>query len=240
MRTLFLAAAILFVGGCHVGHGEGKGEGEAHARRDFQVGAFDRIELAGSPDVIVTVGGRPSVRAEGDAETIERLEIVAENGELRIGMRPGGGSGWFRHHRGVTVHVTMPSVQAASIAGSGDIRIDRVEGPRFAAQIGGSGDIEIAHLRVAEANFAVRGSGGIRAAGGAERASATVAGNGDLDLEGFEAADATVALVGSGDISLRATRSAAIDLTGSGDVTITGPARCTIRKSGSGDVRCNA
>lgn len=238
MRILFLAGAILLAGGCHAGHGEG--QGEAHARRDFQVGAFDRINLAGSPDVVVTVGGRPSVRAEGDAEAIERLEIAAENGELRIGMRPGGGSGWFGHRRGVTIHVTVPSLQAASIAGSGDIHVDRVEGPRFAAQVDGSGDLDVATLRVAEANFAVRGSGGIRAAGAAERVNATVAANGDLDLEGFEAGDATVALVGSGDISLRATRSAAVDLTGSGDVTITGPARCTIRKSGSGDVRCNA
>src|SRR6185503_2280004 len=160
MRTMILAAAILLVGGC--GAGARSGEGEAHARRDFQVGAFDRINLAGSPDVIVAVGGRPSVRAEGDAETIERLEIAAENGELRIGMRPGGGSGWFGHHRGVTVHVTVPSLQAASIGGSGDIHIDRVEGPRFAAQIGGSGGLDVANLRVAEASFAVRGSGGIR------------------------------------------------------------------------------
>lgn len=230
MRSAILAGAALLAGACSDG-------ARGTARRDFQVGAFDRIELAGSPDVVVTVGGRPSVRAEGDADTLDRLEIVAENGALRIGMRSGAGS-WFGHHGGVTVHVTVPSLQGASIAGSGGINIDRVEGPRFAADVTGSGDLDVASLRVAEASFSVHGSGGVRAAGAAQRATGTLVGSGDLHLGGFEAGDATIALTGSGDIDLRATRTAAIELSGSGDVTIAGPAHCTIAKSGSGGVRC--
>jgi hypothetical protein len=229
MRAALLAGALALLAGC------GGSQAEP-ARRDFQVGGFDRITLAGSPDVVVAVGGRPSVRAEGDADAIERLEIAVVDGALRIGMRPGSGS--WGGHRGVTVHVTVPALQAASIEGSGDMRIDRVEGPRFVGQIGGSGDLDVAALRVGEASFAVRGSGAIRAAGAAARATLSVAGNGDLSLGGFEAGDAVISLAGSGDIVLRATRTAAIQLNGSGDVTIAGPARCTITKTGSGDVRC--
>lgn len=232
MRAALTAGFLFLAAGCG-----GGGAAEAQGQRNFQVGAFDRIALAGSPDVVVAVGGPVSVRAEGDAAAIERLEINVVDGALRIGMRRGSG-GWFGSHRGVTVHVTVPALQAASIEGSGDIDIDRVQGARFAGQVGGSGDIEIANLRVGEASFAVRGSGGIRAAGAAQRAIASVAGSGDLHLGGFETGDATIALAGSGDIALRATRSAAIELNGSGNVTVTGPARCTISKSGSGDVRC--
>lgn len=229
MRAALLAGALFFLAGC--------GGGQAQqARRDFQVGGFDRINLAGSPDVVVAVGGQPSVRAEGDADAVERLEIAVVDGQLRIGMRPGGGS-WGGHRR-VTVHVTVPALQAASIQGSGDIAIDRVDGARFAGEIGGSGDLAVASLRVGEARFAVRGSGGISAAGAAPRATLSVAGSGGLALERFEAGDATISLAGSGDIVLRATRTAAIELNGSGDVAINGPARCTITKSGSGDVRC--
>jgi hypothetical protein len=228
MRAAILAGLILLSAGC--------GGAQAQGQRSFEVGAFDRIDLAGSPDVVVAVGGRLSVRAEGDAEAVERLEIAVVDGELRIGMRPGGG--WFGGHRGVIVHVTMPALRGASIQGSGDIAVDRVEGARFAGQIGGSGDLRIASLRVGEASFSVRGSGGINAAGVARRATLSVAGSGGLALGGFEAGDATVALAGSGDIALRATRTAAIRLNGSGDVDIAGPARCTIAKSGSGEVRC--
>jgi hypothetical protein len=227
MRAAMFAGALALLAGC--------AGASAQSQRSFQVGAFDRISLAGSPDVVVAVGGQPSVRAEGDAEGVERLEVAVVDGELRIGMRPGGSWG---HHRGVTVHVTVPALQAASIQGSGDMRVDRVEGARFAGQIAGSGDLAVTALRVGEASFSVRGSGGISAAGAAPRATLSVAGSGGLSLAGFEAGDVAISLAGSGDIALRATRTAAIQLNGSGDVDIAGPARCTIAKTGSGDVRC--
>lgn len=236
MRAAAILSFTLLLGACHVGNAEG---GRPTARRDFPVGGFDRIALAGSSDVIVMVGGAPSVRAEGDAEAIERLEIGVEGGQLRVGTRSGSGH-WFSfgRHRGVTVHVTVPALAAAEIGGSGDMRIDRVQAARFAASIGGSGDMEVANLRAGEASFAVTGSGGIRAAGSAQRASLSLTGSGDLDLARLEAADATIALVGSGDISVRATGTAQVELSGSGDVTVAGPAHCTISKAGSGDVRC--
>ena len=170
MRAAMIAGALALLAGC--------AGASAQSQRSFQVGAFDRISLAGSPDVVVAVGGQPSVRAEGDADTIERLEIAVVDGELRIGMRPGSGS--WGGHRGVTVHVTVPALQAASIQGSGDMRVDRVEGARFAGRIAGSGDLDVTALRVGEASFSVRGSGGIRAAGAAPRATLNVAGSGGL------------------------------------------------------------
>lgn len=236
MRKLLTIVPVLaLAAACSAGarHGDG-----ARAQRAFEVGAFERINLAGSHDVIVTVGGTPSVRAEGDSEALERLEIGVENGELRIANRSGSWSWFGGRHRGATVHVTVPALIGASVSGSGDMRVDRVEGQRFSASVTGSGELDLPNVRVAEASFALTGSGGIRAAGAARRSNASLTGSGDVDLSGLETADASIALVGSGDIGVRATGTASVDLRGSGDVTVTGPARCTISKSGSGDVRC--
>jgi hypothetical protein len=248
MRVPFLLGAFILAGACNAGTpatGAGGGGGArdqanaaasgAQASRDFQVGAFDRINLTGASDVVVTVGGQPSVRAEGDAASIERLEIAVVGGELRIGMREGN---WSGTHRGVTVRVTVPSLQAAALAGAGDMRIDRVEGQRFAASIGGAGDLDVARLRVGNASFTLTGAGNIRAVGGAQQASATLRGTGNLDLDGFEATDATVALSGTGSVELRATGTAQVQLSGVGNVEIEGSARCTVAKSGLGHVRC--
>jgi hypothetical protein len=222
MRTIALLAAASLVAACHAaGNAEETGP---VAQRDFPVaGAFDKIALSGSPDVVVTVGAAASVRAEGDADMLDRLEIVNDNGQLRIGLRNASGS-WFSwgHHRGVTVHVTLPALAGASITGSGDMRIDHVQGPSFAGSITGSGDMNIANLTADQASFTVTGSGDITAAGRARQATASVVGSGDLHLAQLETANATVAVAGSG------------------DVTIAGPAHCTISKSGSGDVRCGA
>ena len=241
MRNIALLAAVASLAtACHAaGSAEDTGP---RVQRDFPVaGAFDKILLAGSPDVVVTVGGAPSVRAEGEADQLDRLEVVNQNGQLRIGLRNGGG-GFFSWgtHRGIVVHVTLPALAAASINGSGDMRIDRVQGPAFAGSINGSGDMNIATLTSDQASFSTSGSGDITAAGHARQANVSVDGSGDMRLAQLETATATVAVTGSGDVGIRATQSAAIELHGSGDVTVTGPAHCTISKTGSGDVHCGA
>ena len=237
MRSLLLASLFAMTAACNAGAQGGSADAGPRTSRTYQVGAFDKINLTGSPDVRVAVGGQPSVRAEGDAAELERLEIQVVGGELRIGMRPGT---WVGSHRGIIIHVTVPSLQAASIAGSGDINIDRVQGQAFAATVGGSGDLDVGQLRVGNASFNLTGSGGIRASGGASRIDAAVNGSGDLSLAGFETGDATISVVGSGDVALRATGTASVQLTGSGDVNIAGGARCTIARTGSGDVSCGA
>jgi len=236
MRAAILVTALA-LGACGSADGqEGEASGE-RGQRGFEVGAFDRISLAGSHDVVVAVGGAPSIRAEGDARALERLDIRVEDGQLRIGSRRS--DSWLgRGHRGVTVHVTVPALAAAGVAGSGAMRIDRVEGQRFEASLAGSGDLDVGALRVEQARFAIAGSGNIRAAGTAANAALSIAGSGDADLSGLESRAAEVSVMGSGDARLRATETASVSVMGSGDVTVEGGARCTVDKRGSGDVHC--
>jgi hypothetical protein len=241
MRSLILIGSMTAMAAILVGCSAGAQESERRtAERSFPVGAFHSVSLGGSESVIVTVGGAPSVRAEGDADLLERLEIAVEDGELRIAQRGRSWSLGFSRHRPVTVHVTVPALVGAAVGGSGDMRIDRVEGQRFVASVGGSGDIQIDRMQVAEAIFSVGGSGDIRAAGAAQRSEIHLAGSGGIDLDRLQTEDATVSLAGSGDIVARATGTARVSLVGSGDVVVNGTARCEVSKRGSGDVRCGA
>ena len=123
----------------------------------------------------------------------------------------------------VTVYVTAPALEAASIGGSGDMRIDRIQAARFAASIAGSGDLEIGALQAREADFSIAGSGGIRAAGRAEQAEISIAGSGNVALDAGRAPETPV--------SARATVSSPHrDVSprhGLGDVP-DGSARCTL------------
>jgi hypothetical protein len=246
MRAAMIATSILLLGACNQGAGARESAGDGRARqtsqRSFDVGAFDRVALGGSHDVIVTVGGAASVRAEGDAEQLERLEVRVENGELKIGTRKGSdwSIGMKRDRPGVTVHVTVPALAGASIGGSGDLKVDKVEGAAFAASVAGSGDLSVGTMKVGEARFSIAGSGGISASGSAERTTVSIAGSGDIDIAGLQARTATVSVVGSGDVRARASETAEVSVMGSGDVTLAGGARCKVSKMGSGDVHCEA
>jgi hypothetical protein len=228
---------VLMLGACSAGGAtESKGQ---HGTRDFQVGEFDKISLLGSPNVVVTVGGAPSVRAEGDSRLLEKLEVTVENGTLRIGYKKGNWSfGWRKDHGPVTIHVSAPRLTGAEVAGSGDLKIDKVEGGDFAGEIAGSGEIQLASLRARNASFAIAGSGGVTATGTAEAAQFEIAGSGDIRAGGLQVRTAKVSIAGSGNVETKATETASVDIMGSGDVVVTGGAKCSVNKMGSGDVRC--
>lgn len=238
MRAALIAASVLILAACNMSAASEEVEDEGpRVARDFPVGAFERVALGGSQDVIVTVGGAPSVRAEGTAKALDRLEIKVEGGELRIGTRRNSGN-FFTTSGRTTVHVTVPSLRAASVAGSGDMRIDKVQGGDFEAAIAGSGDLEIGTMQVGTARVGIAGSGDVTASGTAERTEVNVAGSGNVALDGLQAKRATVSIVGSGDVSAHASESAVVTIMGSGDVKIAGGAKCTVNKQGSGSVDC--
>ena len=238
MRKTAILASILALAACNSHAQESQAEAGGSGTRDFQVAAFDRVSLGGPHNVIVAVGGAPSVRAEGDAKTLDRLEIKVENGQLHIGTKDRTSFGFGKDRGHATIHVTVPSLSAASIGGSGDIRIDNVAGERFAASIGGSGDIEVASLSAKSAAFSIAGSGNIRAVGTAEEAAMSIAGSGDLGLEGLQVRRAKVSIVGSGDVRAHASEAADVSIMGSGDVRLSGGAKCNVDKMGSGSVHC--
>jgi hypothetical protein len=238
MRAGWALLPIAMLGGCNRAQG-GTHDGDHRTiAQNFPVGAFSKVALGGSANVVVAVGGAPSVRAEGDAERIGRMEIKVEGDTLQIGSKRHGFSGWGHQTGKVIVYVTVPSLAGASIGGSGDITIDRVQGGDFSGSIGGSGDIRIGQLQAANVDFSVAGSGGITAAGKAQGAKLGIAGSGDLDLAGLEVRTADVEMAGSGNAAIKAVEHANVSLMGSGNVTVTGGAKCESHKMGSGNLVC--
>ncbi len=234
VRSVIVAAALASAACTSANDGTPPGPvGE----RNFPTADFHAVESAGAFDVVVQVGGAPSVRAEGPSNMLDRLEIRVDDGVLKIGNRRDGWQGWNRGGR-VTVHVVAPSIDGAALAGSGDLSIDRVQAENFRGSLSGSGDLSVGTLQAGRAAFSLAGSGNVRASGTAGEADVRIAGSGDVDLGGLQTRRASVSIAGSGDIDLQASEEVTGAIMGSGDVSVTGGARCSIRKMGSGDVRC--
>jgi hypothetical protein len=207
--------------------------------RGYRVGAFDSVASAGPHLVVVHVGGAPSVSAEGPADTLDKMEVIVEHGGLEIRPRRE-----FRDHfnwnslKRATFTVTAPRLTAASLAGSGDMRVDRVEGDRFDASVAGSGNLDVAALRVGRAHFSMAGSGNLSAHGSVGRADVSVAGSGNIRTRGVVTRSASVSIAGSGDAQLTTQDAADISIVGSGTAEIAGHAHCTVSRIGSGRARC--
>jgi len=211
----------------------------AATQRPYRVGPFHSVNAAGPHRIVVTVGGPPSVRAEGPASELDKMEVVVEEGSLAIRPRREFRMNYrWDNHRPGTFYVSAPRLNAAAIAGSGDMKIDRVEGERFSGTLAGSGNLAVAFLRARDVRLSIAGSGNFSVKGEADRAALSVAGSGNLRLAGLATRTASVSVVGSGDIDLNASDKVSVSIMGSGDVSVTGTARCTVISNGSGNALC--
>ncbi|HEX8215468.1 MAG TPA: head GIN domain-containing protein [Allosphingosinicella sp.] len=240
-RMIMVAAALLstaVLGLGSVAANAQQGAASA-AQRSYRVSGFDSVSAAGPHKVVVTVGGAASVRAEGPSDVLDRMEVVVEDGDLEI--RP---KREFRDHyrwnddRRATFYVTAPRLEAAAVAGSGDMRVDRVAGERFSGAIAGSGKLDVGSLQVSTAHLSIAGSGDLTARGSAARSELSIAGSGTLKLGQLASRTASVSIAGSGNADLNAGETVSVSIVGSGDVAVAGTARCSVTKMGVGRVRC--
>lgn len=240
-----VAAGVVAAGGAALildGIGEGEHpmpESGGTSEMTYQVAAFDEIATVGPQDVVVTLGDSYSVRLEGSPQAHALLEPVVENGRLTIKPRDANFN-WFTWPRSAeaTYYVTLPRLDGVAVAGSGDVTVDRVDGPSFEASIAGPGSLAIAAMTVDNANFSISGSGDISTAGTAREAHVAIMGSGEVQGGGLRSDTASISIGGSGNVALTVEKDAKVSIMGSGDVDIAGPARCSVTQMGSGDVNC--
>lgn len=239
MRQSFASviAASALVAACH-GHDEGSG---ATVSRNYQVGNFHEIEVAGPFDVDVRTGSGPSVSARGSDKLLERTLIEVEGDKLVVRPKSNRSFFHFGNNDGgkASLTITVPQLSALTLAGTGDVHIDRVQGSDFDGTIAGHGDMTLGQVAVQQIKLTIAGSGNLKAnAGTTKSAEYAIAGHGDLDAGGVQAQDLKVDIAGSGSIHAHASGAADIDIVGSGDVDVAGGAKCNVSKLGSGDVHC--
>lgn len=241
MRALLLMIAVLPLAACqsnwersqgNIVPSSGKGE-----TREFAASGFTAVSLGGSDDVDVKIADNFSVRAEGDPKILDLLEIRVDGNTLRIGRKDQHGT-WFHSDHGARIHVTMPKLTAAAVAGSGTLTVDRAEGD-FSGSIAGSGDLSVAQLTGGDTNLSIAGSGDLKIAGTTNSLKVGIAGAGDIDAVGLKASSANISIAGSGDVAGTVAGEANVSIIGSGDVVLKGGARCKVSAMGSGEARCS-
>lgn len=233
MRAAIIIAATALLGACSVGADSGTAGSGQGGQRSWQVDGFEKIELAGSDDVEVRVGQAFSVRAEGPEAVLDVLRIDKDGNTLEIRRRNNS-----RVSGKARVLVTLPRLTATSLAGSGNMRVDRAGGAKFESEVAGSGNLEIGQVQADEVSVEIAGSGTVRASGGAKKLDVSIAGSGNLDATGLTANAAEVSIAGSGNVRATVNGQAEVNIMGSGDVDLGGAARCKVNKMGSGSVRC--
>ena len=155
MSRLSILAALATLTACGTVHAESAGP---NGSRSFGAHGFDRVSLRGSDNVVVKVGGAESVNATGPQNILDKLKVEVVDGELRVGREKNSWNVDWGKHDPVVITVTLPEIKGASVAGSGDMKVDTVRTASFTGSIAGSGNLAIAALRADAASLSIAGS----------------------------------------------------------------------------------
>ena len=229
-----------------------------YVTKNFNVGNFNQINMAGSGDVYFTQRpGAPAVSVVTSDNIADLRDVYVENNTLYIKFKKGysitntdkldftiqaenlndislAGSGDIKLMNGLTTDKLK-----LSIAGSGDINCDNIQcSGDVKISLAGSGDVDSHNLQCDDLDLSLAGSGDIKIAGiQAKKVSASIAGSGDFKLQG-NTKTAKYSIAGSGDID--ADELLAEDVTastsGSGEITCYASQSFKASKFGSGSI----
>jgi hypothetical protein len=224
------------------------------------VTAFSAIELAGPYHVVIDAQAKPSLELSGERKQLAEIETVVRDDTLVV--RPVQRNGFFfnfgKRHETVTVRIGAAALKRLTVAGSGDVEIDRVNGERFTlagtgpgdvhargavrqltVTAGGSGDLDLQHLKAADVDVTMTGPGDVQLADVGGNLSVQSGGSGDLEADGLRVNKITARLRGPGNVKLSGSaRELDLETSGSGDfegcdLRIDGAARSVQRGPGN-------
>jgi hypothetical protein len=189
---------------------EGSGVPATQAR---DVAAFNSVELAGSNNVVIRVGEKQSVLVRADDNLLDRVTTEVHSGNLVIANT----SGSFTTKSPMSVEVSVPTLTALTLTGSGNIVVDGIEAESLKVTLPGSGTFS--------------------GSGTATRLDVTVSGSGTVQFTRLVANDVRAAVSGSGSIFVTATKTLDASVSGSGAILYTGnPQNVAKSVTGSGAI----
>jgi len=229
--VLLLLVAILTVTACNAII-TGSGDLITETR---QVSNYDRIDLSGSGEVIVTQGGSESLTIETDDNVMKHVRAEVEGGTLKLGFEPGVNIISTSH---LIYYVVVDDLTGLTVSGSGDVEADMIETDRLDVMVSGSGDVRIVDLAAGEVNAEISGSGEIDLAGEVAVQDVTISGAGKYLAGDLCSASVKVSVSGAGDATVCVIETLDANTSGSGSINYYG--RPTLNSSDSGSGKINS
>jgi hypothetical protein len=207
----------------------------AAQRETRPVDAFTEVNLGGAARVVLKQGSPQSVVVEASPEALAEFETTVSGGQLRLGNRSKMGD--YKDKGPVTVYITVPSLTALRVSGSGKMEVDGpLKADAMKLAVSGSGNLRVPQLTATSLETAVSGSGDLLVGGTCTRQEIRVSGSGGLKAREMKSEVCQARLSGSGDAHIYASRTADATISGSGSVYVAGGAQLSSSVHGSGRI----
>lgn len=234
LKIITIFCAIAAISSCTSAHQSNNFNAETQNRN---VSGFHAISSSGSFDVVLRQNNVEAVKVDADAAVINEVITEVKNGVLLIHANNTHNWGNFWNNRKVTVYVSAQNLNAISLSGSGDMKIEnQFNTDNLELRGSGSGDF-IGKINAKTVAVSMSGSGDFRVSGNANESSVSISGSGDLSAGNLITKSTAIRVSGSGDANVYASESVDASVSGSGDVHYSGhPKNVSKVAHGSGDI----
>lgn len=209
--------------------------------RKLLVASFENIVVIGDISVTVTTGKSPSAIASGDKRVLESLKLERVGTTLRVRLQD-----VINNQRGVpitaplTVRLTTQEIKDITLSGNGNLAISEVKQQDLVRMlIAGNGSVTVGRLVTDQFSATINGNGKIDLGGGTVRdARVTIDGAGGF--EGAKVATRKLRLEHIGNAVSTATVEEGTDIfnRGLGNITIGGKGTCFVKEAGGAAINC--
>ena len=151
----------------------------------------------------MTQGQAESVRIEAEDNLIPYFDTSVQGSTLKIGIKNQYMGVSLQPTRPVKFYVTLPTIEAVTLAGSGNIFAGKIQAGAFGISLLGSGNISTDALTATNLDIHLSGSGNINLGTvSASQVTANIAGSGDIQVDTLTADKVSSKTAGSGNITL--------------------------------------
>jgi len=200
------------------------------------VSDFQRIDILGSGDLIITQGDHYSLTVETDDNLMGYVKTEVQGNTLELSFTEEARNKNLQPTNGFVYRVTVKELEAVEIAGSGTITAGSLESEMLVITVAGSGEVRIDELTADDLSVQIIGSGDAVFRGVARQQSFVIAGSGSIDAGGLRGEAVVVTIPGSGSATVWATDNLQVNIAGSGDVDYYGSPAVSQTILGSGRV----
>ncbi len=208
-----------------------KGEGDV-VRQEISLPAIHGVHLGMHADVFLTPGSPQKVVIEAQQNILDRIKRDVRDDQWYITF-----DGNIRECKPVKIYITMPTLDAVGLGGSGTIRstasftgLNVID-----VHVSGSGTVDLA-VEANATEVKLSGSGKVALKGATSTLSVGISGSGDVNTTDLKSGKCDVRISGSGDATVSVDGDLDASISGSGDVRYKGNANVHSKISGSGSV----
>lgn len=188
-------------------------------------------------DLVIRQGNQESLTIEGDPSALKEIEVLQNNGQLKIRFKSNQGWKNVFGNREIKAYLNVKAIQSIQATGGSDVEsIGTITSSNLTLSASGGSDMSL-NVRANNLNASASGGSDLQLVGSAGNLVASASGGSDIKMEKLASNYANLTATGGSDIQASVSKGLTASASGGSDITYIGNPDIKKSSSGSGSVR---